>query len=265
LLDEIQFGEQSIDFPIDLGNDSFMGDMIETISPVANGFLVMMNYSSLSLNNQLPESQPFIFTRAQNIEMTVASTKNQSTQLISEANLVFLGSHFYVPQAPEDNNGLFLPILPALFWIFAIGFYVASKKYPLPRTNETLDKKLKIYGLIIHIIMLVISFALLDLIISSYFGLSFITSLFNQSFYLITLGLLGFQLLLWTLGYICCSLPLHFIFKTLFRFIGVKKSGAALSKAISTLGIPLFAGFYVLLLINILLLFIDIPTLTFPL
>ena len=259
LLDETQLGEQKFDLPFDLENDSIIQNMITTINPISNGIILMMNSTSFNLNQQAFDNQSFVFSRAEQIEMAIDTTQDQPKQITGDAQLVFLGSHFYAPQASDDNHGLFIPLLPVLFWIFAIAFFVAVKRYPLPKVNKSLDEKLKLYGLIIHIIMLIISFILLDLIISTYFSLSFLTSLLNQSFYLVALGFLAFQLFLWTLGYIFCSFPLHYIFKILFRFIGIKKSGNEIGKGISSLGIPLFAGFYIILFLNILLFFIDIP------
>jgi len=264
LLDDIQFGDQKMEFPFDIQNDSFIEEMISTISPVSNGICIIMNYSSLSLNNQQFERKPFFLTRAEMIQMNVDTSTDHPKQVIGDGNLIFLGNHFYAPQASTDDHGLYLPILPIIFWLFEIGFFIAGKKYPIPDIEATWDKKMKVYGWIIHITMLIITFVLLDLIISSYIGLSFLASLFNQSFYLVTIGFLGFQMLLWTIGYIACTLPLQYIFKTLLRFIGLKKSGKSISKAIGIVGIPIFAGFYLILLINIVFFLVDIPLPTFP-
>ena len=231
---------------------------------MTNGGMIIINYPSLSLNNNHSNTNTFLFTRGSNIEVRIDNTMEEPRMITGQGSLFFLGDHFYTSQASPDDQGLFIPLLPIIFWIFAIGFFIATKYYPLPDINETLDGKIKKYGLIMHILLLIITFLLIDLIVSSYFGVSFITCLFNQSFFLISIGFLGFQLLLWTLGYISCTIPLHYIFKTLFRFIGLNKSGKAISKAISTVGILIFTGFYTILLLNIVLFIVNPPIPSFP-
>jgi hypothetical protein len=264
LLEEIQLGSENMSLPLDFQNNSLFEDMISTVSQVTNGGMAIINYSSLSLNNNPSKANTFLFTRTSEIGVRIDNTMEEPRLITGQGSLFFLGDHFYTSQASADDQGVFIPLLPIIFWIFAVGFFIATKYYPLPDINETLDGKIKKYGLIMHILLLIITFLLIDLIVSSYFGVSFITCLFNQSFFLISIGFLGFQLLLWTLGYISCTIPLHIIFKTLFRFIGLNKSGKAISKAISTVGILIFTGFYTILLLNIVLYIVNPPIPTFP-
>jgi hypothetical protein len=266
LLDELEFGNENISFPVDFLNNSFFENLIPTVSQITNGGMILINYSSLHLNNDEMNTKSLLFTRGSDIEIQIYNLKEEQMIVTGNGHVFFLGDHFYTPQASSENQGIFIPILPIIFWIFALCFFIAKRYYQMPQINEIADTKLKRYGLIIHIISLIITFILVDLIISSYFGISFINSLTNQSFILITIGFLGFQLLLWIIGYLTCSLPLNYIFKTILRFTGLDKTRKAISKTISTpIGILIFTGFYTMLLLNIFLYFINPSIPTFPL
>jgi len=101
----------------------------------------------------------------------------------------------------------------------------------------------------------------MDLEISTQFGTSFISILFTQGITLAVVLFIGIQFFLWGISYVSCALPIAYVCNTLLRYFGINEKKKRIGKGIGLFFIWLFTALYVTLLLNILLLFIDLPSL----
>jgi hypothetical protein len=113
------------------------------------------------------------------------------------------------------------------------------------------DESIKRYAVFFHIVVLIISFLLLDSEINSLFGISAFTLLFFQGFSAITGAFFLLELIIWVLGYILLAIPLQLLVYSTFRLLGIGTGGNGVRKAIGDLSIWVFCGLYLLLFINV--------------
>jgi hypothetical protein len=125
------------------------------------------------------------------------------------------------------------------------------------------DKKVRRYGLSIHLFALVIAFLLLDMEVNNIFGISALTGLLSHGFIMNTGVFFFLEVIIWVLGYLILAIPLQLLSYSILRFLGIGKGGNGLWKAVGDLSIWVFCGFYLLLFFNVLLSLVDFNSL-FP-
>jgi hypothetical protein len=178
-----------------------------------------------------------------------------------DCTLCYLGDHFYNPSAKRSNDGIAFPYELLFIWVLSLGIFVYVRFFLRPLVDITLDKKIRRYGLVVHISALVIAFLLLDLEVNILFGMSALSSLVSQGFSIGTGAFFLLEALIWIIGFCILAIPLQLLSYAILRYLGVEKGGNGIWKAVGDLSIWVFSGFYLLLFFNILLLVIDFNSL----
>jgi hypothetical protein len=234
--------------------------LINLASSVINGGMILYDSQGTILIDGTPQQLTNIgFARSNRIDITISTGSQTSTTHVveGESRFFFLGDHLYTAQARGNDHGVTIPILIFIVWIFALVIYVFIRFYYLKELDEELDIKIKRFALIFHIVSLIIVFILLDQEINYQLGMSALSTLFTQGASLIVLAFLGFELILWGLGYVFLAFPLKMLANAVLRFFGVGKGGKGIGKGISAFGIWLFCVLYLQLMINLVFLVIQ--------
>lgn len=170
-----------------------------------------------------------------------------------ESKLIFLGDHFYNPQANKTNDGIAFPFELLALWIVALCVFVYIRYFVRPDINEDKNDSIKRYALVFHVMILIIAFILMDREISDQFGTSAGDALFSQGFSSITGALLLFELIIWVLGFLILAIPVQLLTRSGLRMLSIGKGGKGISKGIGDLFIWVFCGLYLHLIINLFL------------
>jgi len=268
LLNQIQFSNLDFnlsDIPIFEENNSFFNDIFSMMSNVVNGGLVIVNSSKqVIIDNSNQQIKGIGFFRGDEYSISLLNTTEGGIKIDGYFKLAFLGDHFYNPQAKESENGVGIPLIPIIYWMIIIAFYFICKYYLKIKPDESEDKKLKTYGLIFHIALLVISFILVDTVISHQFDVSMLSLLFSSGLSIFTFGFGLIQLILWIFGYIAFALPSYILLKYLLPYFGFGKKWKGFEKGVAAFFIWVFPVLYTTMLINIIFLFIEIPAIGLP-
>jgi hypothetical protein len=268
LLNQIKFSNTDFnlsDIPLFEENNSFFNDVFSIMSNVINGGFVIVNTSKqIIIDNSNQQIKGIGFFRGNQYSISLLNTTEGGKKIDGYFKIAFLGDHFYNSQAKESENGVGIPLIPIIYWIIIIAFYFICKYYLKIKPDETEDKKLKTYGLIFHIALLVISFILVDSEISHQFGVSMLSLLFSSGFSIFTAGFGLIQLILWIFGYIAFAIPSYILLKYLLAYFGYGKKWKGFEKGIAAFFISVFPALYTITLINIIFLFIEIPTIGLP-
>ena len=246
-----------------MGNIEDFSDIIDMASSIINGGMIIYETDEpVLIDDNQHTFSTFGFLRGSHTEVSYQPV-DETIEVAGEFKLIFLGDHFYTTQAPTDEHGITVPILIILLWIIALVFFFVRKMYLPTPVKEELSKQLKRYALIIHIIIIITTFILVDYEIGFQFGASFFSLLASQGFTLLLGIFLAVQLLMWVLGYLLMAFPMGLLANTILRYFGIDKQGKGLGKAVGILFIWVFTAFYVKLILNLALYWIS-PENLFP-
>jgi len=112
---------------------------------------------------------------------------------------------------------------------------------------------MKKYALWIHLVLLVLGFVLLDWEVNIQFGTSGLASLASQGASMITGLFFGLELLIWALGYVLLAIPVRLLTSSGLHILHIGKGGRGIEAGIGDFSIWIFAAFYLLLFINIII------------
>jgi len=266
VLDELQdlstgLGNTSIPFIND--NNSLVTDILPIISNIVNGGFIIVNSSSpVDIDQSSQKFSTIGFARGDHFEVIIPSSDPFVRKITGDFRLVFLGDHFYSPQAPHTNDGIGLPVLPLVLWglaivIYLLFAYVFESKYE-KRTWSQMNR----YGLFLHLFSLLLMLLLLDREISYQFGSSMIDILLGQGLNLFFFVFLGFELLLFVLGFLLCAIPTSIIINQILRYFGFQKDTKAIGRILGSCMIWVFGGIYAIIFFNVILLFIHLPSIS---
>ncbi|EMR74420.1 hypothetical protein MBGDN05_00210, partial [Thermoplasmatales archaeon SCGC AB-539-N05] len=155
-------------------------------------------------------------------------------------------------------SGVAVPIIIIAVWVLAAGIFILFHFFIKKEVDEGLDTKIKKFALIIHVILLVIAFILLDVEINYQLGMSIFGTLSSMlqgtSSSLIPLAIVAMlQLGTWSLGCLCLGLPIRLTTNQILKLLGIGKGGKGIGKGVGALFIWIFAALYLKLITNIVL------------
>lgn len=254
-----QMGNMSVPFVND--NNSLFNDLLPVVSNIVNGGFVVVNTSvPVYVDDTTQYFSDAGFARSEAFEVTISENEPNVRMISGDFRLVFLGDHFYSPQAPSTSNGVAIPLLPIILWASAILIFLLFHYVIKSRCPERTLPQIKQFGLYIYILVLFLSLILLDQAVSYQFGYSMFGILFGQGFNLLFLVFLGLELLLFGLGYLSCAIPLSWIVNQLLHYFGFKNDTKIIGKMVGSMMIWVFAAIYLTVLFNIVFLFISLPS-----
>lgn len=227
--------------------------IISSAGLIANGAMIVANTNdSIMIDRSLQSFKEFGFVRFHDLTVTYPQV-NSGPAIQGTYSLVFLGDHFYNPQAKSTANGIVFPYGLLIVWIIALAVFVYIRFFLRPEVDEQRDKTIKWYAVGIHIGLLILAFLLLDWEVSSQFGASALTSLTSQGVSMITGLFFGLELLIWALGYALVAIPLRLLVNSVLRVLHIGKGGRGIGAGLGDFSIWMFAAFYLLLFINIII------------
>ncbi|MCX6664231.1 MAG: hypothetical protein NTZ75_08300, partial [Euryarchaeota archaeon] len=224
---------------------------IQATSFVANGAMVFLQTNdTVTIDHTTQRFSSVGFARFNTLDVTVTGSSSGPT-IQADCKLIFLGNHFYNPQAKRNSDGIAFPYELLIIWILALCVFVYIRFFLRPNVHKEKDEMIKRYALILHIILLIIAFLFLDSEINDLFGISAFTALISQGFSMITGAFLLLELTIWVLGYLIFAIPIQLLAYSGLRLLGIGKGGNGIRKAIGDLSIWVFCGLNLLLFINI--------------
>lgn len=254
-----QLGNTSIPFIDD--NNSLITDILPIISNIVNGGFVLINTSvPVDIDQSIQQFSTIGFARSDHFEVMIPPSDPSIRRISGDFRLVFLGDHFYSPQAPHTNDGVGLPVVPLVLWGLAIVIYVLFAYVFESKYEKRTFPHMKRYGLLLYLSSLVCIIFLVDREISFQLGISMIDILMNQGLNLYFFVFLGFELLLFGLGFFLCAIPTSIIINQILRYFGFKKDTKAIGRILGSCMIWVFTGLYAIIFFNILLLFFQLPS-----
>ncbi|MBS3778352.1 MAG: hypothetical protein KGY50_03555, partial [Candidatus Thermoplasmatota archaeon] len=181
------------------------------------------------------------------------------------SSLLFVNNQLYTTNAASSDKGITSPLWSVVLWVgvFAcILFYFLAKKYDV--LNQELKGSLlfskKWEKLLFNIALLIVCFFIVDFSVSFRFGLSFFTLIgMNVDIMITSLFFIG-QLLILCIIFILYALPAQLIHNILSRSV-IQHKYQQLTKILVAL--PFFwigIQLYLLVLFNILLSFLPLPS-----
>jgi hypothetical protein len=225
--------------------------LIQTTSLVANGAMVFLHTNdTVTIDHSAQQFTSVGFARFNTLDITYDDSSS-GPMLQANCTLISLGNHFYIPQAKRNSDGIVFPYELLIIWILALCVFIYVRFFLEPPIDIKRDESIKRYAVFFHIVVLIISFLLLDSEINSLFGISAFTLLFFQGFSAITGAFFLLELIIWVLGYILLAIPLQLLVYSTFRLLGIGTGGNGVRKAIGDLSIWVFCGLYLLLFINV--------------
>jgi len=232
-------------------------DIVQTTTFVTNGAMVFLQTNdSVTIDHSVQHFSSTGFVRFTSLEITnVGSSFGPAIQ--ADCILCYLGDHFYNPSAKRSADGIMFPFELIIIWCLAVSAFIYIRFFVRPPVDIILDKSVKRYALIIHLIGLILAFLLLDLEVNLLFGISATTALITQGVSMITGVFFLFEIVLWIAGFIILGVPMQLLSYAILRFLGIGKGGNGLWKAIGDLSIWVFSTIYLLLFFNVLFVLID--------
>jgi hypothetical protein len=226
-------------------------NLLQATSLVANGAMVFLQTNdTLTIDHSTQQFSSVGFVRFKTLDITNVGSSSGPT-LQADCKLIFLGNHFYTPQAKRNSDGIAFPYEMLVIWILALCIFIYIRFFLRPPVDTKRDERIKRYALIFHIILFIIAFLLLDAEVNDLIGISAFTALLSQGFSMIAGTFLLLELTIWVLGYIILAIPLQLLTFSVLRLLGIGKGGNGIRKAMGDLSIWVFCGFYLLLFINI--------------
>jgi hypothetical protein len=220
---------------------------------IANGAIILANTTdSITIDHQAQPFKEFGIVRFHDLTVTYKQPDSGPT-IQGTYSLVFLGDHFYNPQAKNTQNGIAFPFILLIVWVLAIAVFLYVRFFLRPPMERQRDARMKKYALWIHLILLILGFILLDWEVNIQFGTSGLVSLANQGASMITGLFFGLELLIWALGYVLLAIPVRLLINSGLRILHIGKGGRGVEAGIGDFSIWIFAAFYLLLFINIII------------
>ena len=236
---------------------------ISSFSPFINGALVAIGENlTLNIDGSLQESKKILLTKGDFIDISLLHDEIENKNYASvngKCSLIFLGDHFYTTQAKESEKGVpptIIPVSMILLWIIAVIVYALFKFFIKRDVNEILTEKLKKPAFVVHILLIILAFILLDMEISYQFGSSILSSLIllpqGSNVSLLSIGIVaGLQLSVWCMGALVFALPIRAIVNSLLSYFGVGKDAKGIGKGIGALFIWILGTVYLKIFANI--------------
>jgi hypothetical protein len=236
---------------------------IQSSSLITNGAMLLRHTNdTLTIDHTTHHSSSSGFACFTTLTVTNTGTADGPT-IQGDCSLIFLGTHFYNPQAKHSQTGIAFPYELVILWVVALGIYLGIRVFLRPDVNEDRNKKMKRCTLLFNIVLLIISILLVDYEVNSLIGMSVGTALITQGFTMITGVFFIVELILWVLGYILLGFPIQLLVNSGLRLLGIRKGGSGIGRGIGALSVWVFTGVYLLLILNILISLIPLKTL-FP-
>jgi len=220
---------------------------------IANGAMILGNTTdTITIDNLAHPFKGFGIIRFH--DLTVTDTHpDRGPTIQGTYSLVFFGDHFYNPQAKGTENGIAFPFILLLIWVVALAVFLYVRFFLRPTVHQQRDSRMKKYALWIHLVLLIIGFLLLDWEVNIQFGTSGLASLASQGTSMITGLFFGLELLVWALGYVLLAIPVRLLCNAGLHILHIGKGGRGIEAGISDFSIWIFAAFYLLLFINIII------------
>ena len=227
--------------------------VISSVGFIANGAMSLANTTdTITIDRQAQHFKGFGIVRFH--DFTVMYTQPDSGPTIQgTSSLVFLGDHFYNPQAKDTENGIAFPFILLIVWMVALAVFLYVRFFLRPPVEQQRDARMKKYALWIHLVLLVLGFVLLDWEVNIQFGTSGLASLASQGASMITRLFFGLELLIWALGYVLLAIPVRLLTSSGLHILHIGKGGRGIEAGIGDFSIWIFAAFYLLLFINIII------------
>jgi hypothetical protein len=225
--------------------------IIKASSLLANGAMVFLQTNdTVTIDHTTQRFSSVGFARFNTLDVTITGFSSGPT-IQADCKLIYLGNHFYNPQAKRNTDGIAFPYELLIIWILALCVFVYIRFFLRPPVHKEKDEIVKRYALILHIILLIVAFLLVDVEVNDLFGISAFTAALSQGFSMVTGAFLLLELIIWTLGYLILAIPLQLLTYSVLRLLGIGKGGNGVRKAIGDLSIWVFCGLYLLLFMNI--------------
>jgi hypothetical protein len=242
------FGEYNT---TDIGvNFDVLDKFIRTTSLVTNGaMLLLQTNDTITIDHTTQRFSSVGFARFTILDAT-STESSEGLRLQGDCSLIFLGDHFYNPQAKHSPTGTAFPYELIILWIVALCAFLSIRFFLRPDINEKRNNEMKQYTCVLQIILLVITLFLLDSEVNSQFGISAFSALFMQGFSMITGVFFFLELLLLVLGYVLLGLPIQILVNSGLRLFGIEKGGKGIGRGIGFLSIWVFCMLYLLLVLN---------------
>jgi hypothetical protein len=234
-----------------LNNTERFDTIIKTTSFDINGAMILLQTNDTVAIDGTPQRFFNVgFARFNTLDYS-SPTSSLGPTIKADCNLVYLGDHFYNPQAKQSNDGTAFPYELLIIWILALCVFIYIRFFLRPAVHKEKDETVTRYALILHIILLIIAILLIDSEIYDLFGISAFTALAFQGFSMITGTLLFVELILWVLGYVILAIPVRILVSSGLRLLNIGKGGKGIGKAIGGLSVWVFCRLYLLLCMNI--------------
>ena len=235
-----------------IDNLNELENIIRTASFVANGAIVFLQTNdTITIDQSTQQFSSVGFVRFNSLEITDLDSSSGLT-IHGDCMLTFLGDHFYIPQAKDSADGIRFPYELIFLWILGVLVFIYVRFYKRPAINTEKDEKIGHYALYIHFFILVLTFLLLDIEVSSIFGISALTAFIGQGLSF-TAGIFFIvEAIIWVLGFFILAIPIQLLSYSLLHLQGIGKGGNGIWKAVGDLTIWVFCGLYLLLYLNIL-------------
>ncbi len=235
-----------------------LDEFIATTSLVANGAMVLFQTNDTVLIDHTPQHfSDGGFVRFITLDITNVGSSD-ALSITGDSSLVFLGNHFYNPQAKSSTAGTAFPFELLVLWIAALCVFLSVHLLLRPTIDEQKTYRMKRYAFVLQFILLVIGILLLDSEVNSQFGISAFTALFTHGFSSITGIFLLVELIIWVVGFLIFGLPVQLLVNSGLQAYGIGKEGRGIGRGIGFLSIWIFCGFYLLLLMNVILSLISV-------
>ncbi|RKX91355.1 MAG: hypothetical protein DRP84_11725, partial [Spirochaetes bacterium] len=247
-------------------------ESIEMFQPVLSGFSPFINGAlttigenlTLNIDGSVQESKKIFLAKGEFIDISLLHDEIENKNYASvggRCSLIFLGDHFYTSQAKESKDGVpstVIPISIILLWITGVVIYILFKFFIKREVNDILTEKLKRPAFVVHILLVILAFILLDMEISYQFGSSILSSLilFPQglNISLLSIGVIaGLQLSVWSVGALAFALPIRAIVNSLLSYFGIGKDAKGIGKGVGALFIWILSAIYLKIFANILM------------
>lgn len=272
LLDDFTDTISSIDDTVDqsvLPVNQQLETVIPYLSELFNSGIILLNSSHNVLidGNHLSNSM-MLAGRGPEFTITLNQQESSPVFIQGESTLLFVDDHFYTSNTENSENGIILPLISILLWIVALAsilFYWSTKtknrllpaKKDAPPVFQKQWVRILMYGIIFGIL-----FLLVELQFSFLFGLSFLSLPATQNATLITIIFFLVQCIILVFFFFLYAFPAVLIHNMLCKTI-IKNKYQFLTKLIIL--IPFFwlgLQLYFLVMLNIFLSFIPIPSIT---
>jgi hypothetical protein len=225
--------------------------ILSSASVIANGAMILTHTTdTITIDHSAQTFRGSGIVRFHDLTVTYAQP-DSGPAIQGTYSLVFLGDHFYNPQAKNTDNGIAFPYLLLVIWVIGLAVFLYVRFFLRPAVEQQRDARIKKYALWVHLVLLILGFVLLDWEVSNQFGTSGFLSLASQGVSMITGLFFGLELFVWVLGYVLLAIPVRLLINAGLRVFHIGKGGRGIGAGIGDFSIWVFSAFYLLLFVNI--------------